>query len=58
MVVWADAVRTIAERVKVVFGYFNNRFQGHAPASVRELQQQLGLTSVEPSMLREQAELF
>ena len=58
MAVWGDAVRTIAERVKAVFGYFSNRFQGHGPASARQLQQQLGITPVEPSMLREQAELF
>jgi uncharacterized protein YecE (DUF72 family) len=58
IVVWADAIRKIADRVKTVFGYFSNRFQGHAPASARQLQQQLGMPPVEPTSLREQAELF
>jgi uncharacterized protein YecE (DUF72 family) len=56
--VWADAVRMLAGRVSAVYGFFANQFQGHAPASARQLQALLGLPVVEPAMLREQAELF
>jgi uncharacterized protein YecE (DUF72 family) len=55
---WADAIRVLADRVDTVFGFFNNTFQGHAPHSARYLQKQLGLPAVEPTLLREQAELF
>ena len=55
---WADTVRGLSERVNTVYGYFSNQFQGHAPASARALQQALGIEAVEPTMLREQAELF
>ena len=55
---WVEALRVLEGRVSTVFGFVNNDFQGHAPASVRQLQKQLGLPVVEPTMLREQAELF
>ncbi len=55
---WLDALRIMGERVGTVFGFVSNDFQGHAPASVRQLQKSLGLPVVEPAMLREQAELF
>jgi len=55
---WVEALRFLGERVQTVFGYMSNQFQGHAPASLRQLQKTLGLPVVEPTMLREQAELF
>jgi uncharacterized protein YecE (DUF72 family) len=55
---WVEALRVLGDRVNTVFGYVSNEFQGHAPASVRQLQKHMGLPVVEPSMLREQAELF
>ncbi|MBI4420584.1 MAG: DUF72 domain-containing protein [Gemmatimonadetes bacterium] len=58
LTVWANALRVLAERVGVVYGYFHNHFQGHAPASAREMQRLVGIEPVEPAMLREQAELF
>jgi uncharacterized protein YecE (DUF72 family) len=56
--VWAEALRGLGERVGTVFGYFSNQFQAHAPASARLMQKAMGIDPVEPSMLREQAELF
>jgi uncharacterized protein YecE (DUF72 family) len=56
--VWAEALRTLGERVNVIYGFFSNHFQGHGPASARQMQQMLGIAPVEPAMLREQAELF
>ena len=55
---WAVAIRVLAERVGVVYGFVANQFQGHAPATARQLQKQLGLPVVEPGMLREQVDLF
>ena len=55
---WATALRPLAERVNAIHGYFSNHFQGHGPASARAMQQLVGEHSVDPSMLREQAELF
>lgn len=55
---WVEALRVLEGRVGTVFGFVSNQFQGHAPASVRQLQKHLGLPVVEPTMLREQAELF
>lgn len=55
---WAEALRALGTRVRTVFGYFNNHFEGHSPHSVRVLQRLLGQEPVEPRALQEQAELF
>ena len=55
---WSLALAALSSRVSTVHGYFNNHFQGHSPASARELQRLLGQRPVEPATLREQAELF
>lgn len=55
---WADALRALSHRVTTVFGYVNNHFQGHAPASARALQRLLGEPQVDPAALRDQRELF
>ena len=55
---WAAALERLAGRVRTVFGYFNNHWQGHSPASARGLQRLLGQEPVEPAALRAQSELF
>src|SRR5262249_21361406 len=35
---WADAVRDLLKRVDLVYGYFDNYFQGHAPASCNQFK--------------------
>ena len=55
---WAGALALLTERVHVVYGYVNNHFAGHSPASARELQQRLGQRPVEPEQLGEQMSLF
>lgn len=54
---WATILRAIQAKVEV-YGYFNNHFAGHAPASVRVLQERLGIPTVHPSQLGEQLSLF
>jgi uncharacterized protein YecE (DUF72 family) len=51
---WANAL----SRARNVYGYFNNHFAGHSPASARAMQQALGLRSVDPEQLGEQMSLF
>jgi len=55
---WAIGMAALAPRVKTIYGYFNNHFQGHSPQSARELQRRLGQPVVEPAALRDQEELF
>jgi len=55
---WAEALRTIAPRVRTAYGYVNNHFAGHSPASARDLQRLLGQTPVTPDQLGEQFSLF
>jgi uncharacterized protein YecE (DUF72 family) len=56
---WAGTVHDLAVgRGMDVYGYFNNHFAGHSPASARDLQRLLGLGPVEPTQLGEQTSLF
>lgn len=55
---WAQALEALAARVRTVYGYFNNQYQGHSPQSARAMQQLLGQAVVAPEMLQEQVELF
>ncbi len=54
---WAKVLPSIQSKVEV-YGYFNNHFAGHSPASARELQTRLGMSVVDPSQLGEQLTLF
>jgi uncharacterized protein YecE (DUF72 family) len=40
---WAPQVRTLAEHVPVVYGFFNNHFRGDAAVNARTLSELLGL---------------
>ncbi len=55
---WVEALRALRPRVRTVYAYFNNHFQGHAPESARRLQEALGEEPVAPAALREQGDLF
>ena len=54
---WSEALRRAAH-TKEIYGFFNNHFAGHSPASARELQRLLGQQPVEPESLRAQRSLF
>ncbi|HET8656899.1 MAG TPA: DUF72 domain-containing protein [Longimicrobiaceae bacterium] len=56
--VWADALRGLPAQGLDVYGYVSNYFTGHSPATARELQQRLGLPSVDPGSIGEQTSLF
>ena len=55
---WATAFDHLKNQARVVFGYFNNHFQGHSPASCNQFKRMIGLTAVEPQSLFEQPSLF
>jgi uncharacterized protein YecE (DUF72 family) len=55
---WARMMPVLQGQVREIFGFVNNHFAGHAPASVRMLQTRLGLPTVDPARLRDQASLF
>ena len=55
---WAGLIPVLQGQVREVYGFVNNHFAGHAPASVRMLQERLGLPSVDPVALADQPSLF
>jgi uncharacterized protein YecE (DUF72 family) len=55
---WIKAIAVLAPKVKVTYGYANNHFAGHSPATVRMLQEMLGLPVLDPAKLGEQLTLF
>ncbi len=55
---WSEAILMLIQKVTAVYGYVNNHFAGHSPASARQLQRLLGLKTVEPTELGEQMSLF
>jgi uncharacterized protein YecE (DUF72 family) len=54
---WSDVLRNVAN-TKEIFGFFNNHFAGHSPASAREMQRLLGQEPIDPATLRAQGSLF
>lgn len=55
---WATTLQGLMGRVKTAFVFINNHFAGHSPASIRMLQQRLGLPTVAPERLGEQLTLL
>jgi uncharacterized protein YecE (DUF72 family) len=55
---WESELRKALPRVREVFGYFNNHWAGHSPASANEMKRRLGLIPVEPKSCWPQGELF
>jgi uncharacterized protein YecE (DUF72 family) len=55
---WAEALRGAAARGVEVYGYANNHFAGHSPATAREVQRLLGVPPVDPRRIGDQTSLF
>jgi len=55
---WGETLRGLLKRVKTAFCYVNNHFAGHSPATIRMLQERLGLPVVKPERMGEQLGLF
>jgi uncharacterized protein YecE (DUF72 family) len=55
---WAAAVERLRLRLPLVFAYFSNFYEGHAPASANKLKRLLGEATVGPEDLENQPSLF
>lgn len=56
---WADRLRKdIIPHVDTVFGFFNNHYAGHSPASCNQMKKLLGLPVVTPDTGQQQMSLF
>jgi len=55
---WEADLRRALPKVREVFGYFNNHWAGHSPASANEMKRRLGLVAVEPRDQWPQRELW
>lgn len=55
---WAKAFAELRQRVEIIYGYFNNHYQGHSPGSANHFKQLIGLAVVEPESLVTQPSLF
>lgn len=55
---WADAFQRLKDKANLIFGYFNNHFQGHSPASSNEFKRLIGLPVTTPDTLIVQPSLF
>jgi len=55
---WAAAFEVLRERVETVYGYFNNHYQGHSPASANLFKGLVGQAVIDPESLVEQPSLF
>jgi uncharacterized protein YecE (DUF72 family) len=45
---WAETLAELSSKITRVYGYYNNHYAGHSPASVRALQRRLGLEESPP----------
>ncbi len=55
---WAQAFSVLRQHVGKIYGYFNNHFQGHAPASCNQFKRLIGQPVIEPDSLITQPSLF
>jgi uncharacterized protein YecE (DUF72 family) len=55
---WATVLPPLLARGIDVYGYFNNHYQGHSPASARAFMELVGITPKDPADLDPQGDLF
>ena len=55
---WLDAFQVLSKKTLKIFGYFNNHYQGHSPASSNQFKTLLNLPTVSPLSLIKQPSLF
>jgi uncharacterized protein YecE (DUF72 family) len=55
---WEAQLKRALPAVREVYGYFNNHWAGHSPASANEMKERLGLATVRPRGLWPQGELW
>ncbi len=55
---WAERIRSMTAEGLDVFAYANNHYQGHSPATLRAMQERLGLPISQPPAMPHQQSLF
>jgi uncharacterized protein YecE (DUF72 family) len=55
---WSVLLKELEGRVKEIYGYFNNHYEGHSPASARGLLRRLGEPVTDPDDLDPQLSLL
>lgn len=55
---WVESIEKFPPSITEVYCYMSNYFAGHAPRSARDIQEMLGVATVDPEMLGEQMRLF
>ena len=55
---WNQGFQVLRQNVAQIYGYFNNHFAGHSPASANQFKTLLELPIVEPEELDDQPSLF
>lgn len=55
---WGEAITALQRGVSKIYGYFNNHYQGHSPASCNLFKEMLGLPVINPESLIKQPSLF
>lgn len=50
---WAHTLRSLPPSVGTVYGYANNHYQGHSPATVRALYEALGIDHERPRLMQQ-----
>jgi uncharacterized protein YecE (DUF72 family) len=55
---WEEDLRRVLPEVREIYGYFNNHWAGHSPASANTMKRRLGLLPVDPAERWPQRELF
>lgn len=55
---WSRVLRQLSSQVREIYGFFNNHYEGHSPASARTLLRRLDQPVTEPDQLNPQLSLF
>jgi uncharacterized protein YecE (DUF72 family) len=55
---WGEAIRRLCARVRHVYAYFSNYYEGHAPASANKLKRLLNQPVTSPADFENQPSLF
>jgi len=55
---WQADLTRVLPQVSEIYGYFNNHWAGHSPASANEMKRRLGLLTLDARNLWPQKELF
>ena len=56
--IWAKVMAILVPAAQFTYTYMNNHFSGHSPATVRMIQELMGLPVVDPGKLGDQLTLL